>query len=214
MHLSPYLEWSRRALGWALAIVTGAMLMAPTVTLAAGTDPATVVTNAIAAFNAHDASTTLAYYANDAKLSFTPGTKSATDILQGTSQILAWLKTDDATVTVQGAPTVDGDVVTVHVQLVSATYQKIGVATLDDTLVFVVQSGKIQSQTSTLTPASTARLLAAIKAARAKAASAQTPAQMPNTGAGGGQPYQPAALVLLALLVAGLGTVRLSARRR
>ncbi|HMA34460.1 MAG TPA: nuclear transport factor 2 family protein [Chloroflexia bacterium] len=171
-----------------------ALLAAPGRTYAQASDPAAVVLAGLAAFNAGNIDAIMALFADNAVLTVNGGGPGGQPLVAtGKDQIRAGTLaalSQHQHIVIESIQ-VDGDHVHVLTMLSTDALRQAGFAALESMGDFVVQNGKIVSQTLGLTPASLAKLQAAAGAGPG----------MPATGAPDGRGLGAAlALGLLALL--------------
>jgi hypothetical protein len=132
----------------------------------AGTDPLSVANAYLAAFNAGDLNAVLATFADDAvETDLTPG-PGDTGVVRGKDQLRAsYTEFLQAHPHVDlGTPQVAGDKVTGTYTLSADFLKQLGVDSISGPYEFVVQGGKIKSLTHSASPASLAKVEAALQA--------------------------------------------------
>lgn len=185
----------------AVVLVLVAILVLPLVLHAQETDPASVMLAESELLNAGDIDGLMELYADDAVLTVVMGPD--TSLITGKEEIRPWALDYMAEnfrleYEVVG---VEGDTVTLATQTWSDSINALGVAPLVGTSVAIVQDGKIQGWTWTLSDESLAAFGAALAA-------------LPETG-GGAFPIQAVVVVLGGLAAAGgLGLERVRRRLR
>ena len=156
----------------ALALALGALVATTRGVSSQGTDPASVVQAYIRAVNAHNVDAVLALYADDAVHEVIPPPPGAQSVYIGKAQIRQFYQqtvVNHDHLEVVGTPQVVGDKVMYTKRIASDSFRRLGLATLDASIVAIVQGGKFISYTAAFTPDSLAKLQAAIDAASEKA---------------------------------------------
>jgi quercetin dioxygenase-like cupin family protein len=156
----------------ALALALSALVATTRGVSSQGTDPASVVQAYIAAVNAHNVDAVLALYADDAVHEAIPAPPGAQSVYIGKAQIRQFYQqtvVNHDHLEVVGTPQVVGDKVMYTKRIASDSFRRLGLATLDASIVAIVQGGKFTSYTAAFTPDSLAKLQAAIAAASEKA---------------------------------------------
>jgi hypothetical protein len=131
-------------------------------------DPGTVAAALAAAVNAGDADAALALFADDAVVTLLPpAAPGAKSVYTGRAEIGEWLRLLGAQHfrVEEGPPEITGDRVTAIDRIAEDGLRALGVAPLESRKEVVVQRGRITAFTNTLTPASVARLQAAVAGA-------------------------------------------------
>jgi ketosteroid isomerase-like protein len=163
-----------------LAVTALALLvMLPVGAGAQSADPGSVAAALAAAVNAGNVDVALALFADDGVVTLLPpASPTAKHVYTGKAEIRAWLQTlrDQRFQVQEGTPQVSGERLRSLDRISEDGLRMLGVAPLETTKEVVVRGGKITAFSSTLTPASLARLQAAV--ARAQSA----PTQLPRTG--------------------------------
>jgi quercetin dioxygenase-like cupin family protein len=149
-------------------------------------DPAAVVQAYIRAVNAHNVDAVLALYANDAVHEVMPPPPGATGVYIGKAQIRQFYQQTAANhdhLAVVGTLRVVGNKVIYTKRITSDSFRRLGIATpLDAFIVAVVRAGKFTSYTAVFTPASVAKLQAAVAAASVTAVKRFPLAEVPASG--------------------------------
>ena len=155
----------------ALALAVGALVATTRGVSSQGTDPASVVQAYIRAVNSHNVDAVLAVYADDAVHEVIPPPPGAQSVYIGKAQIRQFYQqtvVNHDHLEVVGTPQVVGDKVMYTKRIASDSFRRLGLATLDASIVAIVQGGKFLSYTAAFTPDSLAKLQAAIAAASEK----------------------------------------------
>ena len=156
----------------ALALAVGALVATTRGVSSQGTDPASVVQAYIRAVNAHNVDAVLAVYADDAVHEVIPPPPGAQSVYIGKAQIRQFYQqtvVNHDHLEVVGTPHVVGDKVMYTKRIASDSFRRLGLATVDASIVAIVQGAKFTSYTAAVTPDSLAKLHAAIAAASEKA---------------------------------------------
>ena len=156
----------------ALALALSALVATTRGVSSQGTDPASVVQAYITAVNSHNVDAVLAVYADDAVHEVIPPPPGAQSVYIGKAQIRQFYQqtvVNHDHLEVVGTPQVVGDKVMYTKRIASDSFRRLGLATLDASIVAIVQGGKFSSYTAAFTPESLAKLQAAIAAASEKA---------------------------------------------
>ena len=144
------------------------LLVFPSGTAAAGSDPASVARTLLRAYNAHNLDAVTALFADDAVFTVLP----QGIVLTGKAQIRAALQqgafAQNSSLRMVAYPQISGDKVTWSVQASNDAWRQLGIDRLLNTNEAIVRGGKITSVTVGLTPESVARLQAAMAATQSK----------------------------------------------
>jgi quercetin dioxygenase-like cupin family protein len=156
----------------ALALAVGALVATTRGVSSQGTAPASVVQAYIRAVNSHNVDAVLALYADDAVHEVIPPPAGARSIYIGKAQIRQFYQqtvVNHDHLEVVGTPHVVGDKAMYTKRIASDSFRRLGLATVDASIVAIVQGGKFASYTAAVTPDSLAKLQAAAEAAAATA---------------------------------------------
>ena len=187
----------------ATALVLVALVALPLMANAQETDPVAVIEELAGYMNVWDLDSVMSLYADDIVVTMTPGANGPPDVFTGKEEVRAFLESyNDQNFKVEyEIVSVEGDTVTLTVQSWTDDTRQLGIAPLTGTEVHVIQNGKVQSYSWTMSEESMAAFSAAMAA-------------LPATG-GGAFPVEELMLGLGGLAVAGgLGLERLRRRRR
>ena len=193
---------------FALLVVT-LLFAVPGGVCAQETDPVDMLMAWLDAQNAGDVDAALAFLADDAFITLVPPPMEGHDgVFRGKEEIRAWwenLRSLNGVGTVSDCQ-VEGETVTCLLTYTDDSLQALGLDSIDNEFVVIVQEGKIQTYTATMTDESLAALMAAM--------AAMSPESLPETG---GIAF-PSDVVLAALGgligLSGLGLEAMRRRRR
>ncbi len=163
------------------------------------TDPSSVVRAWVAELGVHDFDAAVSLLADDARITFVPPPPGKADTQVGRDEVKQELlntHTDRAQIKLVGTPIVDGDNVSWVERQSSEDLASLGIDSVDFQAEGVVTGGQIKSILYTLTPASAAKVEAAISISEA------APTGMPRTG---GVPSLYGQLALLGSLLFAVG---------
>jgi hypothetical protein len=181
-----------------LVLAPALLLVAPAPAGAQATDPRSVFTTLVTAVNAHNVDAALALFADTATVRIVPAPPPPErELYTGRQEIRTWLEGQVAqNIRVESRSLqVEGDRVTDQTQVYENVFRMLGLDFIETTTVVVVSGGRVTSFTSTQTPASLARLQAAL------ARPPSGPTQLPRTGVAA--PAAPAAGLAALLLLGG-----------
>jgi hypothetical protein len=156
------------------------MLAIPGAIYAQETDQVSIIMDWLDAQNAGDVDAALAFLADDAFITLVPPPMEGHDgVFQGKEEIRAWWEN---LISLNGVGAVsncqvEGEKVTCLLNYTDDGLQALGLDSIDNEFVVIVQEGKIQTYTATMTDESLAALMAAM--------AAMEPEAMPETGSPG-----------------------------
>jgi hypothetical protein len=173
-----------------------ALLALPVALHAQETDPLSFINSWVEALNAGDIDAALSYLADDAVVQILPPAPGTSGVFSGKGEIRGWYETvvGQHGMTTLSDCQVDGETVTCVNTYAEDSFRSLGIDSVVGEWVAVVQDGKLQSYTFTMSDESLAALMAAM-----------TPPVMPETG-GSAYPISSIVTILGALIgVTGLG---------
>jgi hypothetical protein len=189
----------------ALAVVV-LMLAFPGGICAQETDPVSMIEAWNDAQNAGDADAALAFLAGDAFITLVPPPMEGHDgVFRGEEEIRAWWESLYA---LNGASMVsncqvEGETVTCLLNYTDDSLKALGLDSIDNEFVVIVQEGKIQTYTATMTEESLAALMAAM-----------SPQSLPETGGVALPSYAVIGMLGGLIGISGFGLEVLRRRRR
>jgi hypothetical protein len=189
-----------------IAVMMSVVLLAlPVVLYAQEPDPMSIINAWVEALNAGDIDAALSYLADDAVVQIVPPAPGTSGVFTGKGEVRGWYETvvGQNGLTALSDCQVDGETVTCVNTYAEDSFRSLGIDTVVGEWVAVVQEGKLQSYTFTMSDESLAALMAAM-----------TPPVMPETG-GSAYPISTIVTILGALIgVGGLSLGMLQWHRR
>jgi hypothetical protein len=186
-----------------IAVMMSVVLLAlPVVLYAQEPDPMSIINAWVEALNAGDIDAALSYLADDAVVQIVPPAPGTSGVFTGKGEVRGWYETvvGQNGLTALSDCQVDGETVTCVNTYAEDSFRSLGIDTVVGEWVAVVQEGKLQSYTFTMSDESLAALMTAM-----------TPPVMPETG---GSAYPICAIVTMLGALIGVGGLSLGMLQR